>query len=339
MHAIAWLKNPAAAPFRPINVLSGDDPYLKREVLRGVVRLALGDGGGGEEENLSVRRIEGSQANLADVLDELRTLPFFTKRRIVAIDDADTFVSKNRRELEAYADNPSSAGVLILAVKSWPANTKLAKIVARTGIEIVCAPPKEADLAPWLTALARDRHDCALAPDAARLLVELVGVEPGLLASEIEKLAVYAGAAARITRDDVAKMVEAGRIESIWKAVDAATTGQGALALKHLDGLLAAGEFPIRALAAMSASLLKLHHAGALRAARLSLDEACKRAGIPPFAAANVQKQHAHLGPNRVDRLPEWLLRADSDLKGGSVLDPRTVLETLLLKLAGPRAD
>jgi len=335
MHALSWLKTPAQSSFRPVNVLSGDDPYLKREVIQGIVRLALD----GDDDPSSVRRFEGSQAGLADVLDELRTLPFFTKRRIVVIDEADPFITKYRKELETYVDHSSSSGVLILSVKSWPSNTKLAKIVEKSGIEISCSSPKEGDLANWLVALARDRCQCALSPDGARLLVELVGAEPGLLASEVEKLSVYVGTAARITREDVAKMVEAGRIETIWKALDAATTGQGAQALTYLDGLLASGEYPIRALAGMSTSLLKLHHAGKLRAARLGLEDACKRAGIPPFAVSNVQKQHAHLGPARVDQIPESLVRADMDLKGGSVLDPRIVLEMLLLKMARPRRD
>ena len=74
-------------------------------------------------------------------------------------------------------------------------------------------------------------------------------------------------------------------------------------------------------LAAMSASLFKVHHAGRLRAARLALDEACRIAGIPPFAVDKTGEQHAHLGPRRVDQLPATLLRADLDLKGGSSAD------------------
>jgi DNA polymerase-3 subunit delta len=335
MHALTWLKNPSGVSFKPVNILSGDDLYLKREVLHGIVRLALE----GDDDASSIRRIEGNQANLADVLDELRTLPFFSKRRVVAIDEADPFITKNRKELEAYVEHASSTGVLILLVKSWPSNTKLAKMVEKHGIEVSCSTPKEGELASWLVALARDRYQCTLSPDGARLLVELVGPEPGILASEVEKLSVYVGTVAKITRDDVARMVEAGRIETIWKALDAATTGQAAQALEYLDGLLASGEYPIRALAGMSFSLLKLHHAGKLRAARLGLEEACKRAGIQSWAVSGVQKQHAHLGPSRVDRIPEWLVRADMDLKGGSVLDPRVILETLLLRLARPRTD
>jgi DNA polymerase III subunit delta len=169
--------------------------------------------------------------------------------------------------------------------------------------------------------------------------VELAGLEVGILAAEVEKLAVYAGGTKRIERGDVAKMVGAGRVETIWKALDAATTGQAGEALVLLDNLLAAGEIPTPMLAAMSASLLKVHHAGRLRAARLNLDEACRIAGIPPFALEKTRKQHAHLGPQRVDRLPATLLRTDLDIKGGTTLDPRVVLELLFVALSRPRTD
>jgi DNA polymerase-3 subunit delta len=92
-------------------------------------------------------------------------------------------------------------------------------------------------------------------------------------------------------------------------------------------------------LAAMSTNLLKLHHAGILRAARLNLDDACRLAGIPTFAIEKTRRQHAHLGPSRVGHLPATLLRADLDLKGGSSLDPRVVLEMFLVHLAATRAD
>ncbi len=175
--------------------------------------------------------------------------------------------------------------------------------------------------------------------DAARLLLELVGPEVGLLVAEIEKLAVFVGTRARIRRDDVARMVGAGRIETIWKVLDAATTGRGNVALEHLDRLIAAGEYPVGLLAAMSVSLLKVHHAGRLRRARMKLEDACREAGIPHMAYEKTQQQHAHLGPRRVDQLPELLLQADLDLKGSSMLEPRAVLERLLVQLSGPRRD
>jgi DNA polymerase-3 subunit delta len=334
MRALEWLRDPLSHPLRPVYVVYGDDIYLRRETASSVARAALG----AEADEMAVSRFEGSAASLADVLDELRMLPFFSSRRIVFVADADPFVTKNRKGIEAYTEAPSGTGVLVLILKSWPSNTKLAQQVAAVGLALDCNSPGERELIPWLIQYA-SKHDAQLDNDAARLLMELVGGEVGLLAAEVEKLAVYVGTAGRIRRADVARMVEAGRIEAVWKVLDAATTGQAAEAIADLDSLLASGEYPVRVLAALATSLLKTHHAGRLRAARLNLDEACRIAGIRDFAFEKTRRQHAHLGPSRVDRLPAMLLKADLDLKGDSLLDPRVVLEELLIRLALPRTD
>jgi DNA polymerase-3 subunit delta len=316
-------------------VVFGDDAYLIRESIRAVTRALFSD----PESETALTRFSGPVATLASVLDDVRTIPFFSRTRLVIVDEADPFVTKYRKDLEAYAASPFRSGILLLQCKTWLGTTNLAKLVASMGLVIDCGSPREAELAPWLIELARTRFQTRLHADAARQLIELVGPESGILAAEVEKLAVYAGSTGKIERDDVIKLVGAGRVETIWKTLDAATTGQVGPALVQLDNLLAAGEQPILALAAMSANLLKLHHAGLLRAARLDLEEACKLAGIPSFAFEKTRKQHAHLGPSRVGHLPATLLRADLDLKGATALGPRVVLEMLLLRLAVPRTD
>jgi DNA polymerase-3 subunit delta len=137
-------------------------------------------------------------------------------------------------------------------------------------------------------------------------------------------------------------MVGAGRVETVWKATDAATTGQSASALDDLDRLVSSGEAPVGLLAAMSASLRKVRYAGELRRRkRLDLGAACREAGVPTFPSAieKVGQQHAHLGPKRVRDLPRQLLQADLDIKGSSTLPPRTILERLFVELARPRED
>jgi DNA polymerase-3 subunit delta len=337
MHAIEFLKDPSRVPVVPVYAVFGDDAFLRREALQEIRRAALP----GDDDELSVARFQGAQATLADVLDELRTLPFFAERRVVVVEEADPFVSAHRKELESYAEHPAANGVLVLLPKLWPSNTRLAKLVERVGLAVECKGPHERQLVPWVVHLARTRYEAQLETAAAELLVELVGPEVGLLAAEVEKLAVYVGARGKVRRDDVARMVGAGRIETVWKVLEAATTGRGDLALEHLDGLVTSGEHPVGLLAAMSGSLLKLHHAGRLRRLRVELKEACAEAGIPTYPAALEQArlQHAHLGPTRVDRLPQMLLQADLDLKGSSMLPPRAVLERFLVELAAPRRD
>ena len=86
---------------------------------------------GDEDREAAISRFSGPVAPLADVLDEVCTLPFFSRRRLVIVEEADPFVSKHRKDLEAYVANPSESGILLLQVKQWPATTKLAKLVEK----------------------------------------------------------------------------------------------------------------------------------------------------------------------------------------------------------------
>jgi len=335
MHAIDFLRDPAKVPAKAVYAVFGDDVYLRRETLVAISRIILGADG----EEMSISRFAGDQAKLADVLDEVRTLSFFSKQKVVIVENADPFVSAHRKELEGYAEHPSSAGTLVLSVKLWASNTKLAKVVERVGLAVECKGPSDKVLVPWLVHLAKSRCKVQLDQEAAQLLLELVGPEVGLLVADVEKLAVYVGERAKIHRDDVARMVGAGRVEEVWNVLGAATTGRAQHALELLDRLLAAGEHPVGLLAAMNASLRKVHYAGQLRRARMDAKAACSKAGIYPGAVESTLRQHTHLGPKRVDQLPAWLLQADLDLKGSSSLPPRVIIERLLVQLARPRED
>ncbi len=335
MNALEWLKTPKVAAIRPVCVVFGDDAFLVRESIRAVVKAVFPN----EEADAGVSRFVGATTALATVLDEVRTLPFFSRKRLVIVEDADPFVTKHRKELEAYTEKPHESGALLLQTKQWTATTNLAKLVEKVGLPIDCSSPKEADLVPWISQIAAARFGAQLDAAEARLLLELVGPESGILVSELEKLSIYAGETGRIDRKDILKLVGAGRVETIWKTLDAALAGQVRVALEHFETLMAAGEEPVYLLAAMSASLLKLHYAGHYRAARLDIDEACRLAGMPSFAVDKTRKQHAHLGPRRVDQLPATLKRADLDLKGASALAPHVILETFLIRLGLPRTD
>jgi DNA polymerase-3 subunit delta len=336
MHALEYLRDPSRVPVRQIYAIPGDDVFLKQEVLTELGRQIFTDE---EAAELGTTRFAGDSATLADVLDEVRTLPFLTGRRLVVVLDADPFVTAHRQDLETFIEHNTSGGILVLSVRTWLATTRLAKLVDRVGLAIDCSEPPERALQPWLVHRARSKFRAVLEEDAAEHLIQLVGPETGLLASELEKLAVAVGERGRVEFDDVSPLVGAGRVEKIWKVVEAATTGRGAQALEWLDRLLASGESPVQLLAGASFTLRKLHHAGELRHARLDLKEACRRAGIWPSAVAMTQEQHAHLGPRRVKALPALLLQADLDLKGASTLSQRVVLEKLLITLAQPRTD
>ena len=338
LHAIDYLAAPQKHPPRPVCVVFGDEPFLKREVLLRLREAVLGGGEGG----FSFSEFDAS-ATLGNVLDELETVAMFGGgRRLVLVSEADEFVTRYRSELERYLARPCSTGVLILDVKSWPANTRLYKQTLVEGLAIDSSVPAAAKLNRWLMAWAKQTHKAQLDGQAAELLLDLVGPEPGLLDQELAKLASAAGPDGTITADIVRQMVGSWRTRTTWEMLDAALDGDIPGALVQLDRLLLSGENPVALLGQISYSLRRFAAATQLvlqtEAAghRISPRDALVQTGTKTFLLQQAETQLRRLGRQRGDQLYQWLLETDLALKGDSAAPPRSTLERLLVRLAGP---
>ena len=327
MEAIAFLKSTAA--IGPLYVLHGDEAFLKRLVANAIKTRALG----AEAAEQAVAKYTGETAAFADVFDELQTLPFFAKRRIVVVEAADKFVSEFRPQLEKIITALPASGVLVLDVKSWAATTRLAKMVD-SAATIVCKTPEPYKLGPWCSQWAAAQYQKQLPPQAVALLLDLVGTEMGLLDQEIMKLATYVGDRKNIEVEDVDRLVGNSREESTWKVFDALAANNVPAALAVLDRALEQGEVPQMIMGAFAWQLRRMAQAARLATHGTSLRAAISQVGLKP----NAEPILRHLGRERALRLYDWLLEANMDLRGGSPLPERTVLERFLLRLARPDA-
>jgi len=181
--------------------------------------------------------IDGAEAEIAGVLDELRTVPFLTDRRVVAVRGADRFVSAHREALERYFDKPSSTGVLVLAVSTWDARTRLAKKLPKVGKLIDASPPKRRELPAHLTQYALDKYKVRLARDAAGMLVELGGEELAQLYSEVDKLVIYARGEKTVTAGHVESLIGHHRIYGAFEVIDAVIEGNASRAVERLRNM------------------------------------------------------------------------------------------------------
>jgi DNA polymerase-3 subunit delta len=329
MDALTFLEKSAKTKPLPLYVLHGDEDFLKRQVLQALRTLVLGPGS--DEMGLAVHA--GDKAGFAAIFDELQTAPFFSPRRLVVVENAEPFISRHRELLEKAIGQLPGTATLVLEAKSWPSNTRLAKLVDASAT-ISCKAPPAYKLPAWCQAWCQARYGKKLAQPATELLVELVGPEMGQLDQELSKLAVYVGERARIDSEDVDKLVGSSRAENTWKIFDAIGAGKPAEALALLDHLLDQGEDPLRILGAFSIQLRRLAQVARLQQQGRSLAAALEQAGILPFQARGVEQQLRHLGRRRTDRLYDWLLQVNSGLKGGSQLPARTLLERLVIQLA-----
>ena len=338
--ALDFLSAASKYEVKPICAVYGDETFLKREVLTLLRAMVLG----GHDGDFSLKQVLGKNTEWRDVHDALTMVSLFgSGRPLVIIEEADPFVTRYRSELEDYAAKPSG-GVLILEVQSWPANTRLAKAVAKSGLPLECKAPNEGRAKRWLADWAKRHHQAQLDVGAADALWDLLPPELGILQQEIAKLALLTGEDKTITLELVQQHVGGWRTRTAWEMIDSVALGDASTAVEQLDRLITAGEQPIGLLGQMAATLRRFVTATQIieqaeRAGRrVTLRSALQQAGFRSFKLAEAERQLRQLGRGRAQQLHQWLLSADLAMKGHNSDRGRAriELESLIGQLSMP---
>jgi len=173
------------------------------------------------EKETALTVADADKAIIAEVFDELRTLPFFTKRKVVALRNADKFISANREALERYFENPSPTGILVMTVSGWQSNTRLAKKLTSIGTLKEVEMPKGQELTSRLIEYAQEAHSKTLDYRTAGLLIDLAGENLSRLYSEIDKLATFAANEKTITTAHVESLTGRNREFDAFEVIEA----------------------------------------------------------------------------------------------------------------------
>jgi DNA polymerase-3 subunit delta len=355
IHALDALETKKLS-FASIVALFGDDRFLQLEVLRHLTTTWIGD----EFGEFAVTRLDGPSAEWPDIADLLATGSLFSTagRRLVVVDEGDEFVKRHRSALEGLASDPGSINALVLCVDSWPANTRLYKLIDKSGLQIDCNPPttargksKQVDeyrINAWLIARARSNYSLELSKAAAQQLLDLSPCNFGMFDQQLAKLSCYASTGESVTPENVCEWIGGWRINTVWQAIDAAVDGDPKKAFELLNDLLRSGEHPLALFGQISWSLrrygeaLEIYDRGHREGQRLKIQDCLAPAGFRPWGGElqAAESRIKRLGPQRSRRILRWLLKADLALKGSHSHESRGrfVLEQLVARLAAPIA-
>src|SRR5688572_24946648 len=207
---------------KPVHALVGDDSFQQLQKLATILR----------ELGPDVQRadFDGETAQLADVLDELRSFAMFgSGGKLVVVRNADDFISRYREQLEDFLADPPKSSTLVLRVASLPGNQRIAKLIAKVGAVEKCEPP--ADLRRWIVEHGKTVHRITVAPDAAALLADHIGADLGKLDNELAKLALQVESG-KVTADDV-RGVAFQREQEMWDMTNELAAGRPQEALRR----------------------------------------------------------------------------------------------------------
>jgi DNA polymerase III subunit delta len=168
---------------KPAYLMTGSDrPKIERALRR--LRERFGDD--------AIERLSATVATGDDAVAACNAMGLFaTGGRLVLVDEIERWKAADAKVVAEYLAAPAPGTVLALVGDGLRKDSPLAKALAKKGDVLVYEVSKR-DLPKWIGEQFA-RHGVKASPEACRALVELVGDNLQELASEVEKLSVWAG--------------------------------------------------------------------------------------------------------------------------------------------------
>jgi DNA polymerase-3 subunit delta len=315
-----------AAELKPVYLLWGSD---RPKVTRALQRLRSRFPADASE------RLSAADANGEDAVAACNARGLFGEgERLVEVGAVDQWKAADAKAIAAYLAAPAPGTVLALVAGDLKRDSPLAKACAKAG-DLLAYDVVKKRLPEWV-AEQFGRLGATADPAACRALVELVGDNLDELATEVDKLATWAG-------DEEIGVAEvealaAGRAEVPYFTITDALGRRDQVALlSACESVLEQTQPRSRAVPALVGRLAA--HVGRLRACQTLEDEgvrprdAAGRLKMHPFAAEKAFEQARNYTPEELRRAVVRLARLDLALKGKSRLSSELELERALVDI------
>jgi DNA polymerase III subunit delta len=324
----------------------GNDWFLRHRAIDKVVEHT------GVDQD-AVRARNGDETGWREVHDDLASRSLFddTGNRLTILNSADGFVTKHRTQLERWAETTGDDATLVLEVDSFPANTKLYKLILEHGTIIRCSPPikartkdtvDEKGVQAWILSWGKRQHSIQLSVPQANVMIERIGFIFGLLDTELAKLALFAGEDGKVSDAIVHDLVGGWRTKTVWEVADQIAEGHVSQAMEQLDRLFASGQNAIGIFAQLSWYFRRFGMAAHCieQAERYGkrpvIGEALEQSGFHRYAVGDAEKKLRRIGRERAKKLLPWLRKMDLELKGTHSQESRArgAVEEFVLRFA-----
>jgi DNA polymerase-3 subunit delta len=316
---------PVADELKPAYLLAGSDrPKIERALRR--LRERIGED--------AIERLSATDAAGADAVAACNAMGLFaTGGRLVLVDEVERWKAPDAKAIADYLAKPAPETVLALVGDGLRKDSPLAKACAKAGAVLIYDVAKSG-LPKWVGEQFA-RHGVKASTEACRALVELVGDNLQELATEVEKVSVWAGHD-EIGAGEVELLVAARADVPPFVLTDAWGRRDVVAVLSACESILErssrSGEVHML-VGRLAAHVRRVQSCQNLDLAGVRPREAAAELKMHPFAAEKAFAQSRNFS---VEELRDAIVRlADLDLalKGGSRLPSELELQRTLVAI------
>lgn len=274
-------------------------------------------------------------ATLQDVCDALFSASLFTVRRLVVIKNPFALVASDQRALAQKLENIVSDDVVVL----WEQGTVRTNAVLFKKLQASAQTIKEYTVPrgqAYVTWIARRLNHIVpgmtIARSAAVELIERIGDDLIRMNTTIAQCAAYARGS-RVTCEAVEALVVTRAEADVFRAVDAATSGNRSQALELLMAQCAAGEDAFKLFGLYAYHLRSLLAVSDCVARGITDRKAiAQETGLKPFVVTKATGIVQKITADRLARAHALLVQLDRSVKTGT-LSMQDALQEFVIKI------
>ena len=329
MTALELIQQIESGTTHPVYFLYGEEDFFQRELIAALTRRWITP----DNRDFNFETFEAKTSTVHEWIGACKTLSFFGGEKLVIVRGLDEVEWEDGKvtPLLDYVSDPVPEACLVLTARKADRKRKVYKALAKLKGAGECTAPREPALIAWLKNRAKESKR-TLSAGAARLMVERVGLKPGLLAGELEKVITFAGKVQSIDEQAVMAVVGETRLENVFDLTDALKAKNPVRALSILRNHLEHGEQPVKLLGMIAWQFrliweVKHHQTTGTPPSRIA-----QKMGIAPFQAEQALRYTGKFSEGQLREGFRSLFQADRELKGSGKA-PKGILETLVLRL------
>ena len=281
----------------------------------------------------AVERLSAHEASGEDAVAACNAMGLFGGERLVQVDEVEQWKVADAKAVTEYLAAPAPETVLALVGHELRKDSPLAKACAKAGTVLVYAVAK-GGLPKWV-ADQFTRHGTKATTEACRALVESIGDNLQELASEIDKLALWAGPD-QITENEVELLVAARAETPPYVLTDAWGRRDVGAVLSSCESILErstrSGEV-LALVGRIAAHVRRVQACQNLDAEGVRARDAAPKLKMHPFAAQKAFDQARNYSTEELLEAIVRLAALDLALKGGSRLPAELELQRTLVAI------
>lgn len=314
---------------KQVYLLYGEEAYLRLQY-RDKLKAALVP----PDDTMNFHYFEGKATNPARLIDLAETMPFFSDRRVIFVENSG-FFKKAQDQLAEYLHKVSSTAFFVFVEAEVDKRGRLFKAVKDAGRAVEFPTQNEATLKKWILVLIK-KEGKKITEQTLNYFLQKTGTDMENISREMEKVFCYTLDRELITDEDLDAVCIRQVHNQIFDMVEAIAMRRQKQALKLYYDLLSLKEPPMRILFLIGRQFNLLMQVKELKKKGYEDKKIGEKTGLHSFIVRKYVLQASRFSMEELKNALTACVEVDEAVKTGRMNDVMSV-ELLIIRYSGER--